>query len=278
MLAAYLNYVSLLDKLRIKVNKYFMTMTRWKLTIEYEGKNYAGWQRQDSVPSIQQSVEEAIRAFCGQRARLHVAGRTDAGVHAKGQVAHVDFTPPRPMTGPEIAKGLNAHLRPQLIGVIKVEETGEDFHARFKAVNKLYHYRIINRAAFLTLDAGRAWHVKTELDVRAMQKAARLLLGKHDFSTFRDAECQAKSPVKTLDRLDISVEDYDAAGGRDILFAVEGKSFLHHQVRIMVGTLALVGRGKWTESDVRKALAAKDRRKGGPTAPPQGLYLMRVDY
>jgi tRNA pseudouridine38-40 synthase len=252
-------------------------MKRWKLTIEYKGTDYCGWQRQDAQPSIQQAVEEAVYKFCQQNVTLHVAGRTDAGVHARGQVAHADL-PDRDISGYELAKALNAHLKPQPISIIKAETTSEEFHARFHAVNKLYHYRIINRSPFLTFDANLAYHFKRELDVKAMQDAATVLVGHHDFTTFRDTGCQAKSPVKTLDRLDITVRDYDGQGGREILFALEAKSFLHHQVRNMVGTLVLVGEGKWTKKDVEAALAAKDRTKGGPTAAAEGLYLIRVDY
>lgn len=255
-------------------------MTRWKLTIEYKGTDYSGWQRQeDTIPSIQQSIEEAITKFSGQEVRLHVAGRTDAGVHARGQVAHVDLDPfTKPMEPFEVAKAINAHLRPRPISIIRAEPADPEFHARFHAVNKLYHYRIINRRSLLAVDAGLAWHVKKPLDADAMRKGASHLLGHHDFTTFRDSQCQAKSAMKTLDRLDIHTRDYDGAGGTDILIEAEGKSFLHHQVRNMVGTLALVGEGKWHPDDIKTALQARDRTRGGPTAPPDGLYLMRVDY
>lgn len=253
--------------------------SRWKITIEYRGSAYAGWQRQDGVPSVQQSIEEAIRKFSGQDVRLHVAGRTDAGVHARGQVAHVDLLPPKkPMEGFEVAKAINAHLRPQEIAIVKAEIVPEDFHARFSAVNKLYRYRIINRSGWLALDLGLAWHFKRPLNVAAMQDGARHLLGHHDFTTFRDAQCQAKSPMKTLDRLDIITRDYDGVGGQEIVIETEGRSFLHHQVRNMVGTLSLVGEGKWRPDDVKTALEAKNRAAGGITAPAEGLYLMRVDY
>lgn len=251
-------------------------MSRWKLTIEYKGTDYFGWQRQENHVSVQQAIEEAIHKFCQQDITLYVAGRTDAGVHARGQVAHFDLT--RDITGHELAKALNAHLRPQPISIIKAETVDAEFHARFHAKNKLYHYRIINRSPFLTFDANLAYHFKRELDVPAMQEAAKVLIGHHDFTTFRDTECQAKSPMKTLDRLDITVRDYDGQGGREILIATEAQSFLHHQVRNMVGTLVLVGEGKWTKDDVAKALAARDRTKGGPTATADGLYLVRVDY
>lgn len=253
--------------------------TRWKLTIEYKGTGYYGWQRQPNVPSIQQAIEEAIAKFCQQDIRLHVAGRTDAGVHACGQVAHFDLDyGDRPLDGYNLMKAMNAHLRPQPISVIAAEEAADDFEARYHAVNKLYRYRIIQRPGFLALERELAWHFKRPLDVKAMQDGAQHLLGKHDFSTFRDAECQANSPVKTLDRLDITSRPYDECGGVEILVETEAQSFLHHQVRNMVGTLVLIGEGKWKPEDMKKALEAKDRKAGGPTAPADGLYLMRVDY
>ena len=250
-------------------------MTRWKLTIEYDGAPYSGWQHQDHAPSVQNEIEKAIKAFCQKTIRIHVAGRTDAGVHGRGQVAHFDLDyGERPLTGFDLAKALNAHLRvaKQPIAILNAEIVPDDFHARFSAKNKLYLYRIINRPAPLTLERGKAWQVKRPLDEAKMQEAANLLLGQHDFTTFRDSECQAKSPVKTLDRLEIK------RTGDVIEFEVEGRSFLHHQVRNMVGTLSHVGEGKWTPSDMSAALAAKDRTKGGITAPPDGLYLMRIDY
>lgn len=252
---------------------------RYKLTIEYVGEGYAGWQRQNDVMSIQQALEEAVEGFSQQPAALTVAGRTDAGVHALGQVAHIDLEDfSKPMDEFQIMKAINAHLRPQCISVLKVERVAEDFHARFHAVNKLYRYRIINRPAFIAKDRGLAWHIGKDLDVDAMNEGAKQLLGHHDFTTFRSTECQAKSPVKTLDRLDITAAPYDGCGGREILIETEGQSFLHHQVRNMAGTLAQVGLGKWSPDDVRVALEAKDRCAGGPTAPAEGLYLMRIDY
>ncbi len=254
-------------------------MIRWKLTIEYKGTIYSGWQRQTEAPSVQQAIEEAITAFCGQNITIHVAGRTDAGVHARGQVAHFDLDyGGRALSGFELMKALNAHLVTQETCVLKAETVPDDFHARFSATNKLYRYRILNRSAFPSIEAGLAWHIKQPLDVRSMQIAAKNLVGYHDFTTFRDSECQAKSPMKTLDRLDISACDYDVAGGVEIMIEAEGRSFLHHQMRNIAGTLSLVGHGKWKPDDVKKALEAKDRTKGGPTAPPEGLYLVRVDY
>ncbi len=251
-------------------------MTRYKLLIEYKGTPFYGWQRQEDLPTIQGAIEDAILKFCQQEVTVQSAGRTDAGVHACGQVAHVNLDPERfsrEMDDYEISKAINAHLRPSSISILKVEKTANDFHARFNAKNKLYRYRIINRPSFLTFDKDLAWHVKRPLDAETMQKSAQFLLGEHDFSTFRDSECQAKTPKRTLDRLDVlKISD------EEIIIEAEALSFLHHQVRNMVGTLALVGEGKWSAEDVRAALEAKDRTKGGPTAPACGLYLVRIDY
>lgn len=253
--------------------------TRWKLTIEYNGAEFSGWQRQDHAPSVQQAVEDAITAFSGQKAALTAAGRTDAGVHARGQVAHIDLEDfVKPMQGFEVAKAINAHLRPQRVSVVSAQKAAPDFHARFGAKNKVYRYRIINRGAPLGLDHGLAWHVKRPLDVSAMQDAARHLIGHHDFTTFRDSQCQAKTPMRTLSRLDITAAPCDPCGGVEIMVEAQAQSFLHHQVRNMVGTLALVGEGKWKPAAVKDALEAKDRTRGGPTAPADGLYLMLVDY
>lgn len=252
---------------------------RWKLTIEYDGHAFRGWQRQEEgVPTVQQAIEDALFGFCQQRLTVTVAGRTDAGVHAYGQVAHVDIDyGARPLDGFHLAKALNAHL-PPTVAVNQAEIVRADFNARFDAKNKLYIYRIINRPAKPALEQGRAWHVKRQLDVAAMNEAARHLLGHHDFSTFRDSDCQAKSPLRTLDRLEIEERPYAGDGARELLFHAEARSFLHHQVRNMVGTLSLVGDGKWPAAQVQEALTARDRTKGGPTAPADGLYLMRVDY
>lgn len=256
-----------------------MTLKRWKLTIEYMGTPYSGWQRQeDGVVSVQQKIEDAIVGFCQQDIRVHVAGRTDAGVHAEGQVAHFDLDyGDRPLEGYDLARALNAHLRNEKISILKAELVTNDFHARFSALNKLYTYRLINRTAPPSFQESLMWHVWGELDVLAMREGSEHLLGHHDFSTFRAAECQAKSPMKTLGRADIE-EIPLLHGGREIRFFFEGRSFLHHQVRNMVGTLVLVGQGKWSPDDVRKALDAKDRKAGGPTSPPDGLYLTRIDY
>ncbi len=252
---------------------------RYKITIEYNGQNYSGWQRQPHAMTIQQAIEEAICKFSSQEISVTVAGRTDAGVHATGQVAHFDLDEmKKPLNPYQIMKAINAHLVPQPISVIHVEPVHAEFNARFDALNKLYRYRVVNRNAFLTHDRGLAWLLKYPIDVSAMRAGAQYLLGNHDFTTFRDSECQAKSPIRTLDRLDISEKEYDAHGGKEIIFEVEGKSFLHHQVRNMVGTLSLVGRGKWQPKDVQTALNAKNRAAGGPTCPADGLYLVRIDY
>jgi tRNA pseudouridine38-40 synthase len=257
-----------------------MTIKRWKLIIEYDGGSFSGWQRQaEGTPSVQAAVEQAIRAFCQQDITIHVAGRTDAGVHACGQVAHFDLDyGDRPLSGFELTKALNAHLRAVPVSILSAETVDDDFHARFHAKNKLYLYRIVNRSAPPALERGRIWHFKKDLKVKAMQDAAGHLLGHHDFTSFRDSQCQAKSPERTLDRLDIQSRPYDDTGGTEVLIEAEARSFLHHQVRNMVGSLVLVGEGKWQPDDMRTTLAAKDRTKAGPTAPADGLYLMRVDY
>jgi tRNA pseudouridine38-40 synthase len=246
-------------------------MTRWKLTIEYHGGPYCGWQRQDGQPSVQQEIEEAIQKFSQQEVRIQGAGRTDTGVHALGQIAHFDLEY-REISAHDIAKAINAHLRPQPISILKAEEVDAEFHARFHATNKLYRYKIVNRSTPLSVGQGLAWQVWWPLDVDAMHDAAQLLLGSHDFTTFRDSECQAKTPVRTLDRIELK------RSGENITMEVEAKSFLHHQVRNTIGTLILVGEGKWTKADFKAAFEAKDRTKGGITAPPDGLYLVRIDY
>ncbi|MBI1300970.1 MAG: tRNA pseudouridine(38-40) synthase TruA [Alphaproteobacteria bacterium] len=256
-------------------------MTRFKFTIEYRGTGYAGWQRQPDCPSIQQAVEDAVRGFSKQVVHVQCAGRTDAGVHALGQVAHMDLNEDafsKTMDEYAILKAVNAHLREDTISITKVERVHDDFQARFDATNKLYRYRLLNRQAVPAIEDGLVWHEGRPLDVDAMRYGAKHLLGHHDFTTFRDSECQAKSPMKTLDRLDIYEKDYDDVGGKEIVFETEGQSFLHHQVRNMVGTLVQVGLGKWQPDDVKTALEAKDRKAGGQTAPSDGLYLVRIDY
>jgi tRNA pseudouridine38-40 synthase len=245
-------------------------MPRFKLTIEYDGTPFVGWQRQENGPSIQAALESAVRGYCQVDALVQGAGRTDAGVHALGQVAHVDL--PRDDSVETVANALNAHLRPHPIAVLRAEKAAEDFHARFSAIGRDYEFRILNRRAPPALEVNRAWWLTVPLDAGAMQTAARELIGRHDFTTFRATECQADSPVKTLDALDV------ARHGELVIVTAKARSFLHHQVRNMVGTLKLVGEGKWTAATVRRVLDAKDRGAGGPTAPPEGLYLARVRY
>jgi len=229
-----------------------------------------GWQRQAHGASVQEEIEGAIEKFSGESPRLHVAGRTDAGVHALGQVAHFDLE--RPTDARTVREAINAHLRPQPIAIVTAEKAPAGFHARLSARRRRYRYVVLNRRARPALDIGRIWHVPYALDLDAIREGAGHLVGLHDFTTFRAAMCQAKSPIKTLDRLDLTRE------GDVLSFHAEGRSFLHHQVRNMVGTLILVGRGRWTPQQVATALAAKDRSAGGPTAPPDGLYLVGVDY
>jgi tRNA pseudouridine38-40 synthase len=245
-------------------------MPRYRLTLEYDGGPFYGWQRQDNGPSVQAALEDAVFSFSAERVTVTGAGRTDAGVHARGQAAHFDLAKDFPPD--TVRDALNHYLRPQPVAVLTAEVAAEDFHARFSATARHYRYRIVCRRAPLTLDDGHAWHVMRALDAGAMHVAAQTLVGLHDFTTFRAAECQAKSPVKTLDRLDVS------ADGEDIFIDASARSFLHNQVRSLVGTLKLVGDGKWTARDVADALEACDRARCGPVAPPDGLYLMRVDY
>lgn len=245
-------------------------MPRYKLTVEYDGRDFVGWQRQANGPSIQAALEAAVKGFCGQTVTIEGAGRTDAGVHALGQVAHVDVT--KDHETHTVMAALNYHLRPAPIVVVSADLAVPDFHARFSASGRHYLYRILNRPAPPAVDRGRVWHVSTRLNTRAMHRAARSLVGHHDFTTFRSVHCQARSPVRTLDVLNVSRR------GAEIRVTASARSFLHHQVRSMVGTLKLVGEGKWTEADVAAALAAKDRARVGPTAPAEGLYLTAVDY
>jgi tRNA pseudouridine38-40 synthase len=245
-------------------------MTRYKLTLEYDGGGFVGWQRQDNGPSVQEALENAVKAFCGETVTSFAAGRTDAGVHALGQVAHVDLV--KETTAETVRDALNFQLKPAPIAVLRAEAVGEDFHARFSAKARLYRYRIVNRRPPLALDRGHAWLIGGELDAAAMNDAAQALVGHHDFTSFRATLCQAKSPVKTLDVLEVR------RAGEEISVNARAQSFLHHQVRNMVGTLKLVGEGKWTRADVAAALAARDRSAAGPTAPPEGLYLTEVWY
>ena len=245
-------------------------MPRYKLIVEYDGTPFAGWQRQANAPSVQQALEEAVAAFTGESVVVHGAGRTDAGVHARGQVAHVDLAAGwRPDT---VRDAANAHLRPHPIAVVVVEVAAVDFDARFSALRRHYEYVVIDRRPPLALDRDRAWRVPVPLDHEAMHAAAQHLIGKHDFTTFRAAECQARSPVKTLDRLAVSRE------GEAVVIRAAARSFLHHQVRSMAGSLKLVGEGRWLPHRLGRILEARDRAACGPVAPAGGLYLMGVDY
>jgi tRNA pseudouridine38-40 synthase len=245
-------------------------MPRYKLIIEYDGTPFVGWQAQDNGTSVQGVLTDAIAAFAGERVAVSGAGRTDAGVHALGQVAHVEFA--KNWDNDTVRDAINFHLRPQPVAVLSAEQVAADFDARFSAKKRHYLYRIVNRRADLTLDHNRAWRVPRPLDAAAMHEAAQLLIGRHDFTTFRAAECQAKSPVKTLDRLDVGRD------GDELRIAASARSFLHHQVRSMVGSLVHVGDGKWRAADLADALAARDRAACGQVAPPHGLYLVRVEY
>lgn len=245
-------------------------MTRYKLIIEYDGGPFHGWQRQDNGASVQQSLEEAVTGFCGETALVEGAGRTDAGVHALGQVAHVDIE--KDTDEATVRDALNFHLRGLPVTVLNAEEVDGDFHARFSARERSYLFRILDRRPPPAVDAGRVWWVPVALDAEAMHEAAQTLIGNHDFSSFRAAQCQADSPVKTLDELGVT------RAGDEIHLQVRARSFLHHQVRNFAGTLKLVGEGKWSAGDVAAILAAKDRTRAGPTAPPEGLYLVKVGF
>ena len=245
-------------------------MPRYKLTIEYDGVPFVGWQAQDNGLSVQGVVTAAIAAFSGESVTVHGAGRTDAGVHARGQVAHIDFA--KEWDTDTVRDAVNAHLRPHPVAVLSAEIVPADFDARFSATKRHYLYRIVNRRADLALARRRAWKIARPLDAAAMHDAAQRLVGRHDFTTFRAAECQAKSPVKTLGRLDVERD------GEDVRVRASARSFLHTQVRSMVGSLALVGEGRWSGDDLARALDACDRAACGPVAPPDGLYLVGVDY
>jgi tRNA pseudouridine38-40 synthase len=245
-------------------------MSRYKLTIEYDGTPFCGWQIQDNAPTVQGALEAAVKAMCGEEVRVHGSGRTDAGVHALGQVAHCHIA--KPFRPDRLRDGLNAHVRPNPIAVLAAEIVPDDFEARFSAKRRHYLYRIRNTRANLALEIGRVWRVPRRLDTDAMHEAAQRLIGKHDFTTFRDTECQAKSPVKTLDQLDVT------RNGDAVSIITSARSFLHSQVRSMVGSLVWVGEGRWTADDLAAALAARNRAACGPVAPPEGLYLVRVEY
>ena len=245
-------------------------MPRYKLIIEYDGGPFSGWQWQDNAPSVQGALTAAVEAFSGERTMVQGAGRTDAGVHALGQVAHFDLAKAHePGT---VRDALNAHLRPHPVAVLSAEIVAANFDARRSAVRRHYLYRIANRRPDLAIERGRAWRVPRPLDAGAMHEAAQRLVGKHDFTTFRSTECQAKSPEKTLDRLDVE------RAGDEVRIVAVARSFLHNQVRSMVGSLVPVGDRKWTADDLSRALAARDRAACGPVAPPDGLYLVKVDY
>jgi tRNA pseudouridine38-40 synthase len=247
-------------------------MPRYRLDIEYDGGPYAGWQRQSGQHSVQAAIEQAILGFCGEAVTIRGAGRTDAGVHALGQVAHVDLA--RSWPDDTVRDAINAHLRQagEFVTVTAAGVVADDFDARFSALARHYIYRVLNRRTPPSLERGRVWHVSNALDAARMHDAALVLVGQHDFTTFRSIQCQSKSPVKTLDRLDVTRD------GERIEIRASARSFLHNQVRSMVGTLKRVGEGAWTADDVRVALDARDRAACGPVAPPEGLYLAKVDY
>lgn len=245
-------------------------MTRYRFTVEYDGRPFMGWQRQPHGPSVQQAIEDALYRITGEKAVVHASGRTDAGVHARGQVAHVDLD--YAITPFRLAAALNALVRPNPVAILDCKVVDDDWHARFSCLGRAYDYRIINRRAPLTFDDGLAWRVSVVLDADAMHEAAQRLVGHHDFTTFRSVQCQSDSPVKTLDRLDVR------RMGEEIIIRAEARSFLHHQVRSMVGCLSLVGRGKWTAGDLEAALHARDRTALGLNAPPDGLYFILARY
>jgi tRNA pseudouridine38-40 synthase len=245
-------------------------VTRYKIVVEYDGGDFVGWQRQANGPSIQEAVEKAIKAFCGDENSTHAAGRTDAGVHALAMVAHADLS--KEHRADTVRDAINQHLRPQPIAIIACEEVSENFHARFSCMRRAYEYRIVNRRAPLALDKGRAWRVSQNLDADAMNAAAQCLVGRHDFTTFRAAACQSDSPVKTLDEISVS------RLGDEIVIRCVARSFLHHQVRSITGSLVEVGKGRWCPRDFRDALEAADRTRCGPVAPPDGLYFVRAEH
>lgn len=245
-------------------------MPRFAITIEFDGHPYAGWQRQDNAPSVQAAIEAAVFKTTSKDVAVYAAGRTDAGVHARAMRAHFDLD--TALTPFRIMGAINAHLRPAPISVLDCETVPGDWHARFSCKGRAYEYHIIARRSPLALERGKAWQIASPLDAAAMHDAAQLLVGLHDFTTFRSTECQSDSPIKTLDRLDVKQI------GERIVVEAEARSFLHHQVRSMVGCLSMVGRGKWTAADLQSALDARDRARLGHNAPPDGLYFMRAMY
>lgn len=245
-------------------------MPRYKLTIEYDGTPFVGWQLQADAMSVQQAIEEAIARFSGETVRTQTAGRTDAGVHARGQIAHFDLA--RQWDAFRISEALNYHLRPHPISILACQEVGGDFEARFSATARHYEYRILNRRARPAIEENKVWHVPVPLDAAAMHSAAQVLVGRHDFTTFRSAQCQANSPIRMLDHIEVS------RSGDIVSIVTSARSFLHHQVRSMTGSLKLVGEGRWSVNDLQAALEAVDRARCGAMAPPTGLYLTGVDY
>ena len=245
-------------------------MTRHKLIVEFDGRPFMGWQRQPHGSTVQGAIEAAVHDITGEKVTIHAAGRTDAGVHGRAMVAHVDIA--KPITSFRLRDGLNALLRPHPVSVLEVEEVADDWHARFSCLGRAYEYRIINRRPPLTYENGLAWRVAKPLDAAAMHEAAQMLVGIHDFTTFRSVNCQSLSPVKSLERLDVRRE------GDRIIIDAAARSFLHHQVRSMVGCLMLVGRGSWSAADLKAALNAKDRAALGFNAPPDGLYFVAASY
>lgn len=250
---------------------------RWKLTIEYDGTDFCGWQRQENGFSVQECLETAVQKFCDESVTAHVAGRTDAGVHATGQVAHIDLA--RDCDAKTVRDAINFHMRPYPAAVVMAEPVPSEFHARFNAVHRVYCYKfIMNRSAIPAIDNRYAWHVWQNLDLDAMNSAARHLIGVHDFTSFRAAECQAQSPVRSLNRVEFVENKSALSFGRHIEMWVEAKSFLHHQIRNFAGSLKLVGEGKWQPEYIRDVLDMRDRTKAGPMAPATGLHFVRVDY
>lgn len=247
---------------------------RWKLIIEYDGRPFSGWQYQDHKPSVQGAIEDAISRWYGPPVRLSVAGRTDAGVHAMGQVAHVDLA--AHVSAKNIRDATNAHLGNLPVAIITADPVDPDFDARFSARMRHYQYRIMNRHAPLILERGRAWHIRKILDVDAMQQAGQYLIGHHDFSSFRSSQCQGKSPHRSIDRLHFTTQP--CLDGRLIMMDIAARSFLHHQVRNIIGTLVQIGLGRWQTEYICSILEARDRKMAGQTAPPDGLYFMAVDY
>jgi tRNA pseudouridine38-40 synthase len=255
-----------IKSLNSSIHSYF----RYKVCIEYDGSFFHGWQRQKNLVTVQASIEDALEAIVGYKPLVEGAGRTDTGVHATGQIGHFDLN--KQYSCFRLRDALNAHLRDKGVVILEIQEVDPDFHARFSAVSRTYHYHILNRRTPLALDRLRAWHVVLDLDVRAMQEAANHLIGSHDFSSFRSVDCQSNSALKTLTQFDITQE------GERITSTIKARSFLHNQVRIMMGTLKKIGEGKWKPIDLLRILEAKDRTIAGPTAPPHGLYLVDVGY